>query len=128
MGVGSDVNLANGVVHLIDDVIMPSDVNIGSYVATHDTDFKDLFGLLVLGKLFGPLETGGPYTLFAPTDAAFDNITAAITSLAANRTALGEVLKHHVVGDTWWSAGLTDGMTLTALDGAQLTVRLTSGG
>jgi len=35
---GRDISLSNGVVHLIDDVIMPTDTNIGEYIANHDTD------------------------------------------------------------------------------------------
>ncbi|KAK3795108.1 hypothetical protein RRG08_028309 [Elysia crispata] len=89
---------------------------------THDTDFRDLFGLLVLGRLFGPLETTGPYTLFAPVDLAFEAIRDTVTVLINNRTALADVLEYHVVPDTYWSVGLTDGMKLPTLNGAELTI------
>ncbi|GFS26371.1 transforming growth factor-beta-induced protein ig-h3 [Elysia marginata] len=120
--VGIDHSLANGVVHMIDDVLLEPDSNIGEYIAQHETDFQDLFGLLVLGRLFGPLETTGPYTLFAPVDQAFESIKDTVTQLINNRTALSDVLKYHVVADTYWSEGLTDGMKLPTLNGADLTI------
>ncbi|GFN81563.1 transforming growth factor-beta-induced protein ig-h3 [Plakobranchus ocellatus] len=64
---GNDHSLSNGVVHMIGDVLLPLDTNIGEYVAQHDTDFKDLFGLLVLGRLFGPLENVLKYHVVAGT-------------------------------------------------------------
>merc|ERR1712154_352506 len=82
---GKDISLKNGVVHMIDSVILPTDANIGEYVAQHDTDFKDLFGHLVLGRLFGTLETGGPFTMFAPSDLAFEAIASALPALIADR-------------------------------------------
>lgn len=125
--VGQDINLINGIVHIVDAVILPTDNNIGEYVAQHPSDFKDLFGLLVLGRLFGALETGGPFTVFAPTDAAFDAVSAALPGLIANRTALTAVLSNHVVSNTYWSAGLANGDSLTTLSGNTLTVDTTSG-
>ncbi|KAK7503896.1 hypothetical protein BaRGS_00005019 [Batillaria attramentaria] len=50
-----DVILANGLVHSIDKVLLPITESISGYVAEHDTDFRDLFGFLVLAKLFGTL-------------------------------------------------------------------------
>jgi len=126
--IGKDISLANGVVHMIDDIILPTEYNVGEYIAQRDSDFKDLFGLLVLGRLFGVLETGGPFTLFAPVDSAFDAIQSTLTSLVSDRDALAKVLKHHVVADDWWSVGLTDGMVLTTLDGGNLTVAIDSTG
>ncbi|RUS84212.1 hypothetical protein EGW08_008016 [Elysia chlorotica] len=126
--VGTDHSLVNGVVHMIDDVLLPVDTNIGEYVAQHETDFKDLFGLLVLGRLFGPLETTGPYTLFAPVDTAFEAIRDTVTALINNRTALADVLKYHVVPDTYWSVGLTNGMKLPTLNGDELTISVGLGG
>jgi len=125
---GRDISLSNGVVHLIDDVIMPTDTNIGEYIANHDTDFKDLFGLLVLGRLFGELETNGPYTVFAPKDGAFEAITPILTILISDRPKLTDVLKNHVVSNTYWSVGLRDGMTLTTINGKNLTITIDNEG
>jgi len=123
--IGADTILANGVVHTIDKVLMPITHSVGTLVAEADPEFRDLFGFLVLARLFGTLTKPGPYTVFAPTDAAFEGVD--VTNLIANRTALAEVLTDHVVGKTLWSAGLTDGMTLTTLSGKTLTVHLANG-
>ncbi|XP_012945755.1 transforming growth factor-beta-induced protein ig-h3 [Aplysia californica] len=125
---GKDISLINGVVHRIDDVILPAATNIGEYIAQHDTDFKDLFGLLVLGRLFGDLETAGPFTVFAPKDSAFEDITSTLQTLINDRDALSEVLKYHVISDTFWSVGLTDGMVLQTINGANLTVHIDTNG
>merc|ERR1712154_92646 len=123
--IGGDVILANGVVHSINKVLMPITSSVGTLVAESDPEFRDLFGFLVLARLFGTLTQPGPYTVFAPTDAAFEKVN--VQALIANRTALAEVLTDHVVGKTLWSAGLTDGMMLTTLSGKMLTVHLNNG-
>jgi len=125
---GRDISLLNGVVHMIDDVIVPTDTNIGEYIAQHPTDFKDLFGLLVLGRLFGELETNGPYTVFAPQDGAFESITPVLTILISDRPKLTDVLKNHVVQNTYWSVGLSDGMVLTTINGHNLTISMDTEG
>lgn len=125
---GQDVSLGNGLVHKIGKVILTPDGSIGETVASYETDFKDLFGMLVLGRLFGTLETSGPFTLFAPTDAAFDMIQNNITALINDRDLLAEVLKYHVVPDTYWSAGLSDGMKLQTVNGQNLTVSINNNG
>ncbi|MFY7838987.1 MAG: fasciclin domain-containing protein [Lacibacter sp.] len=49
----------------------------------------------------------GPYTVFAPTNAAFDKIPAADrTKLMKNKAGLAKVLKYHVVGGNWNSVTL----------------------
>ncbi|KAK7097888.1 hypothetical protein V1264_004797 [Littorina saxatilis] len=123
--ISGDVLLANGVVQSINKVLLPIGDTISTIVAEGDAQFQDLFGFLILARLFGTLSLPGPYTVFAPTDAAFEKID--VSPLITNRTALADVLKDHVLSGTLWSAGLTDGMTLETLSGKQLTVHLASG-
>lgn len=122
--IGTDISLANGLVHKIDDVILNPNINIGEYVASHDSDFQDLFAMLVLGRLFAPLETGGPYTVFAPNDDAFELIRNDLPSLISDRSRLSDILSSHVVADTYWSVGLTDGMVLTTINGDNLVISI----
>ncbi|XP_076467560.1 transforming growth factor-beta-induced protein ig-h3-like [Babylonia areolata] len=123
--IGGDIILANGLVHTIDKVLVPLDRSISAIVAENDSQFRDLFGFLVLAKLFGTLSMGGPFTVFAPDDTAFANVD--IAGLITNRTALEEVLKDHVVSGMYWSAGLTDGMTLPTLGGSNITIKIGPG-
>ena len=54
---GTDVILANGVVHQISKVLIPLDSSISAIVAESDPEFRDLFGFIVLAKLFGTLSS-----------------------------------------------------------------------
>jgi len=81
-----------------------------------------------LGRLFGELETNGPYTVFAPKDGAFEAITPILTILISDRPKLTDVLKNHVVSNTYWSVGLSDGMTLTTINGKNITITIDTEG
>jgi uncharacterized surface protein with fasciclin (FAS1) repeats len=60
--------------------------------------FKTLTSLLQKTGLAGTLEGKGPYTVFAPTDAAFAQVPkATLASLATNKAKLRAVLLYHVV-------------------------------
>jgi uncharacterized surface protein with fasciclin (FAS1) repeats len=60
--------------------------------------FKTLASLLQKAGLAGTLEGKGPFTIFAPTDAAFAKVPkATLASLAKNKTKLRAVLLYHVV-------------------------------
>ena len=92
----------------------------------------------LVGDLPAPLKeaatstSGAEYTLFAPTDAAFNALFAMLpagtaTKLKANATAVGNLLSYHIVpGVAATAASLTNGQKLkTALKGGELTVEKT---
>jgi len=120
--VGNDVVLLNGVLHMVNKVLLPVKDTISNVLAESDPEFRDLTGFLVLAKLYATLATPGPFTIFAPMDSSFAQMD--VTGLIANRTALADVLKNHVVSGAYWSAGLTNGMTLTTLFNKQITIEI----
>ncbi|XP_062582260.1 transforming growth factor-beta-induced protein ig-h3-like [Saccostrea cucullata] len=124
---GGDKIVLNGVVHPINSVLMPADVTISEYLGTHETQFSDLYAALVLEGLEKPLETG-TYTIFAPKDSAFAQILANLPSITADDAYFKKILMYHVVPGVWFSAGLTDGMTLPTLAGTNLTISLPGSG
>src|SRR6185437_2070258 len=66
--------------------------------ATAAGQFKTLVSLVQQAGLAGTLSTGGPYTVFAPTDAAFAKVPkSTLAALAKNKTKLRAVLLYHVV-------------------------------
>ncbi len=74
------------------------------------------------------LSDPGPFTLFAPTDAAFNALPAGtVTDLLNNIPQLTDVLKHHVVGDSMMSGMLSNNMVLTTLLGTDITVTISNG-
>lgn len=72
------------------------------------------------------LGSGGPFTIFAPTDEAFSKLSPdLLNAVLADKTLLAKVLRHHVVEGSINAENLTEG-TLTALDGTTITVSTAS--
>lgn len=97
----------------ITDIVVASDI--------HET----LEAAVIAAGLDGTLGTDGPFTLFAPTDDAFDNLPDGLLDqlLADPDGLLTDVLLHHVVDGVAYSTDLSDGQVLeTLLAGDDLTV------
>jgi len=122
----ADLEADNGVVHVIDAVLTPPtvvDIVVDSPV--HET----LEAAVIAAELAGTLSGDGPFTVFAPTDAAFDALPAGtLDALLADPTgALADILLYHVVGATALSTDLSDGDTFTTLLGEDIEVSITNG-
>ena len=98
-------------------------------VATGNKDLSTLVAALTAADLVTTLEGTGPYTVFAPTDAAFSDIQSTVDTLLEpdNKTDLQQVLTYHVVPGTYTAADLTDGQKLKTVEGQDLTVSITDG-
>ncbi|MBU0516526.1 MAG: fasciclin domain-containing protein, partial [Proteobacteria bacterium] len=68
--VTADIKCANGVIHVIDRVVLPEQQNIVQVAAGAKT-FKTLLTAATSAGLAGALQSEGPFTVFAPTDEAF---------------------------------------------------------
>jgi len=88
-------------------------------------NFTILAEALTKADLVTTLKGTGPFTVFAPTDAAF---AAALTTLGItkaqllNRTDLAAILTYHVVSGSVQSTDLTNGMTPATVQGSNLTI------
>jgi transforming growth factor-beta-induced protein len=91
----ADIEATNGVIHVVDAVILPLDI-VGHAAA--NSNFTELVGALgaASGGLVGVLQGNGPFTVFAPVNAAFEEISAVTATLTADQ--LSDVLVYHVVG------------------------------
>ena len=114
-----DIRTDNGVVHVIDAVLLepdltPSDMNIVE-TAVANGSFETLVAALQATGLDSTLENAdGSFTVFAPTDAAFDMLPTGVVSALLNDTdALSAVLLQHVI-----SGAQVDSVTALSLDGA----------
>jgi uncharacterized surface protein with fasciclin (FAS1) repeats len=98
-------------------------------VASGNADLSTLVDALTAADLVTTLEGTGPYTVFAPTDAAFADIQSTVDTLLepGNKTDLQQVLTYHVVPGTYTAADLTDGQKLKTVEGQDLTVSITDG-
>merc|ERR1711935_231347 len=94
-----DIHASNGVIHLLTDVIYPfiPDQSIAEIVST-DPRFSTLLAAVKVAGLVDTLASAGPFTVFAPTNDAFDRVPKdALKGLLADKEALTAVLLRHVV-------------------------------
>jgi uncharacterized surface protein with fasciclin (FAS1) repeats len=98
-------------------------------VAAGNADLSTLVAALKAGDLVTTLEGTGPYTVFAPTNAAFADIQSTVDTLLepGNKTDLQQVLTYHVVPGTYTAADLKDGQKLKTVEGQDLTVSVKDG-
>lgn len=94
-------------------------------------NFKTLISALGAAELVDALSAPGPYTVFAPTDDAFDALSDGLVDCLLeeeNKGTLLSLVTYHVVIGEVLSADLTDGMTVATLQGEDVTVDLSDGG
>lgn len=91
-------------------------------------DFKTLTAALKAAGLDETLKGPGPFTVFAPTDAAFAKLPEGTveTLLKDPKGQLAEILKYHVVAGEVMAAGVAkmDGQKVKTVQGAELTVEV----
>lgn len=123
----ADIAAKNGVIHVVDKVILPpSVVNI----ALDNDNFSILVQAVVKAGLVDALSGSGPFTVFAPTNAAFTALFAQLgISGIDNLTAeqLIPILTYHVVSGNVLSTALSNGNVPTLNAGKSLNVNLSSG-
>ena len=123
----ADLEADNGVVHVIDAVILPMYTVLDIIVASpaHNT----LEAAVIAAELDGALAGEGPFTVFAPTDDAFAALPeGTVEALLEDPTgALAQILLYHVVGAKALSTDLSDGQMITTLNGDSVTVKIMDG-
>ena len=98
-------------------------------IVSNSSDHTTLKTAIDACALDGTLSGPGPFTLFAPTDAAFNLLPAGtVTALLADIPQLTSILKHHVVSGSVMSSMLSNGQIVTTLEGTDLTVTINSTG
>ena len=102
----------------------PADVPTLFDVLAADRQFSTLVGLLRSLGFDEDMAQPGPFTVFAPTNAAFDAMDPEeLEELSADRDRLASVLAYHAVEGAWRAADLTTGQ-LTSLQGAPLEIQV----
>jgi uncharacterized surface protein with fasciclin (FAS1) repeats len=121
----TDIQASNGVVHLVDKVLLPADKNI---VATASAlpDFSILVEAVVAAGLVPTLQGAGPFTVFAPTNAAFAALLTELgvtkQALLANTALLTSVLTYHVVPGRVLKADVPVNTAITTVQGQTFTI------
>jgi uncharacterized surface protein with fasciclin (FAS1) repeats len=92
--------------------------------AAGNTWLSTLVAAVEAAGLTDALANGGPFTVFAPTNRAFDHLPeGTLEALLADPDALAEVLKYHVVPGAITSKDLEDGVEVT-LQGERVKISL----
>lgn len=121
----TDVSASNGVVHLLDKVILPADKDV---VATAQANpaLSILVEAVVAANLAGTLSGAGPYTVFAPTDTAFAALLTELgltkAQLLADTALLTKVLTYHVIPARALKADIVPGNQPATVEGETFSI------
>jgi transforming growth factor-beta-induced protein len=131
---GVDIEKSNGVIHTIDKTLMPPTQTVVEIAAAlsqadENPEFTTLVGLLTSTPQEAVLnaisDEDGSYTIFAPTDAAFAEISAVTATLTDAQVST--VLSYHVIADRIYSTDLTDGVMPNTVADQTLAVNIDEG-
>jgi uncharacterized surface protein with fasciclin (FAS1) repeats len=98
--------------------------------AVNSKDHTTLVAAVKAAGLVDTLEGKGPFTVFAPTNAAFGKLPAGTVDTLVkpeNKAALTKILTYHVVAGKLDASDLTDGKKLKTVEGEELTVKHADG-
>lgn len=122
-----DLTASNGTVHVINGIVLPVETVVDVAI---DNGFTSLTAAVVTAELLPALtDPLASLTVFAPTDAAFNDLASALGTNLAGVLALpilSDVLLYHVIGSEVLSTALVNGPVAT-LNGQSVTISLTAG-
>ena len=99
-------------------------------IAAGNDDFETLVAAVTAAGLVDTLKGDGPFTVFAPTDAAFEQLPAGTVEellKPENKDQLISILSYHVVPGKVMSSDLVDGMKAATVQGSEVTVAIEGG-
>ena len=119
----ADIVASNGIIHVIDQVLV-QETPLASIVdiATSNDSFATLVGALQAAELVETLQGEGPFTVFAPTNDAFEALDA-----IPSGDVLKEVLLYHVAAGKFAAADLLESGIVTTVQGDEVTIEMVDG-
>ena len=125
----ADIEASNGIIHVIDQVILPEPIADIVQTARAAGSFNTLLTAVEAAGLTGTLKGNGPFTVFAPTDDAFEAVDPdALNALLADPAALAAVLTYHVVPGSLEASEVLSSTTLTTVNGSTADISLDGDG
>jgi len=118
----ADVEASNGVVHVIDKVVLPPTI---VDIAKGSADHTVLVEAVVKANLVDTLSGTGPFTVFAPTNKAFTDALAALNltkEQLLDKGDLADILKYHVLNGKIMSKDLKATQSPGTVQGAEVTI------
>jgi transforming growth factor-beta-induced protein len=141
--VTTDIAASNGVIHVIDEVLLPPDLAPTASVApttsaaalsdivataTAAGSFNTLLQAATAAGLAETLQGTGPFTVFAPTDDAFAALPkGTLDSLLADKEQLKKVLLYHVVAGKVMAADVVGLDSATTVEGSPIAITVKDG-
>ena len=128
--VTTDIECSNGIIHVIDAVMLPNTSDLID-TAVAAGDFKTLAAALGAANLVEALKGDGPFTVFAPTDAAFAALpegTLETLLKKENRQMLTDILTYHVVPGRIYGGMAIKAESAASLQGDDLRFRFLKDG
>lgn len=117
----ADVNATNGTIHAIDRVLLPNRFQNVVDIAQKNFDLTTLVDLVIEADLASTLAGDGPFTIFAPINSAFEEISDVLGTLSSNDIV--SILTYHVVSGDIQSSDIPAGTTkLVTLNGEEMTI------
>jgi transforming growth factor-beta-induced protein len=116
----ADVPASNGVVHVIDKVLVPPGVLNIVPMAQVNPIFSTLVSAVVTANLQGTLSGACPFTVFAPTNDAFAAIQSTVAGLST--TQLTKVLTYHVLSRQVLAANIPFAAPVATVEGETITI------
>jgi uncharacterized surface protein with fasciclin (FAS1) repeats len=121
----ADIPASNGVIHVIDSVLLPPAPQTIVDIAVADGRFATLVTALEAAELAGTLQGEGPFTVFAPTDDAFAKLPeGTLDSLLQDVPQLQNVLLYHVVSGEVPAAQVIELEAADTVQGEPVAIRL----
>jgi uncharacterized surface protein with fasciclin (FAS1) repeats len=127
--VTTDIQCSNGVIHVIDAVMMPATGNIVD-VASKAGTFNTLIAAAKAAGLVGTLTSKGPFTVLAPTDAAFAKLPAGTVEMLLkpeNKAKLASILTYHVVAGRAFAADVAKASSVKSVQGSPIKITAKNG-
>jgi len=129
----TDIEASNGVIHVIDAVILPPTEEQAMDIvdtAIADGRFTTLVAAVQAAGLVDTLKGEGPFTVFAPTDDAFAKLPAGTLDellKPENKQKLSDILLYHVIAGKVMAESVTDGLIADSALGTSLFFKLDMG-
>jgi uncharacterized surface protein with fasciclin (FAS1) repeats len=128
--VKTDIHTANGVIHVIDSVILPVEKDIVDTAAGNES-FSTLVAAVKAAGLVDTLKGEGPFTVFAPTNDAFAKLpegTVANLLKPENRDQLVAILTYHVVPGKVMSSDVAALSSAKTVNGKSASIKVSDQG
>ena len=123
----TDIELENGVVHVI-DAVLTTPPSLATFLAGTGA-FPTLVTAVETAGLVDTLSGAGPFTLFAPSERAFQGLpSGALAGLLADPPALANLLTYHVLPEKLLAADVISQNGATTVQGADLTFSVNANG